>query len=89
MYNALEALCRSGAVLAAEVGAGPAVYEAAETWHHHAVCRVCGQVTDVACLVGEKPCLSAGGDWGTVEEARVVFSGVCARCSEARSTAPR
>jgi Fur family ferric uptake transcriptional regulator len=81
VYNALSALYRAGIVLVADVGAGPAVYEASSRWHHHALCRVCGEVSDVECIVGARPCLSAGESWGTVDEAQVVFRGTCAHCS--------
>ena len=80
VYNALAALTAAGLVLSADAGPGPALYETGTEWHHHAVCRVCGQVTDVACAVGSKPCLSAGEDWGQIDEAQIIFRGVCAAC---------
>jgi Fur family ferric uptake transcriptional regulator len=80
-YNALEALRGAGVVLGADAGPGRALYEAATEWHHHAVCRVCGEISDIPCLVGEKPCLDAGTGWGEVDEAQVIFRGVCNRCA--------
>jgi Fur family ferric uptake transcriptional regulator len=79
-YNALEALSRANLILAAEVGPGRALYETATSWHHHAVCRVCGRISDVACVVGTKPCLEAGVDGWVVDEAQVTFRGVCPQC---------
>lgn len=95
VYNALVVLSDLGVVLRADVGPGAAVYEFAETWHHHFVCRRCGHVEDVSCLVGAKPCLTAGEDVGRVEEAQVIFRGTCRRClaehtpSACEDTAPQ
>jgi Fur family ferric uptake transcriptional regulator len=50
--------------------------------HHHLVCRSCGRVEDVDCVVGEAPCLTPSDNHGfTVESAEVVFSGLCATCA--------
>ncbi|WP_022881585.1 Fur family transcriptional regulator [Gryllotalpicola ginsengisoli] len=50
--------------------------------HHHLVCRSCGRVEDVDCVVGAAPCLTPGDTHGfTVEAADVVFSGLCPDCS--------
>ena len=39
------------------------------------------QISDVACVVGERPCLEPdGSDWGDIEEAQIIFRGVCAAC---------
>jgi Fur family ferric uptake transcriptional regulator len=81
VYNALAALSAAGLVLSADAGPGPALYETATVSHHHAVCRLCGQVSDVACVVGSKPCLSPGDEWGEVDEAQIIFRGVCRACS--------
>jgi Fe2+ or Zn2+ uptake regulation protein len=89
VYNALVALSDlSGTVLRADVGPGAAVYEFADTWHHHFVCRRCGRVTDVSCLVGAKPCLTAGQDVGRVDEAQVIFRGTCRDCLAEHGPAP-
>lgn len=80
VYNALAALTAVGLVLNADAGPGRALYETATAWHHHAVCRICGEVSDVGCAVGSKPCLSADGDWGQIDEAQIIFRGICAAC---------
>ena len=80
VFNALAALTAAGLVLNADAGPGRALYETATAWHHHAVCRVCGEVSDMDCPVGSKPCLSPGGDWGHIDEAQIIFRGVCAAC---------
>ncbi len=81
VYNALAAMAGAGIVLRADVGPGAVVYEIADHWHHHFVCRRCGGIADVPCVVGEAPCLSPGDGFGEVEEAQVIFRGVCAQCA--------
>ncbi|GII57691.1 ferric uptake regulation protein FurA [Planotetraspora thailandica] len=80
VYNSLTALADAGLVLRADVGRGATVYESRTAWHHHFVCRRCGQVSDVSCLADAKPCLSPVDDVGQVDEAQVVFRGTCRRC---------
>ena len=49
--------------------------------HHHLVCRSCGRIEDVDCVLGEKPCLTPGHDHGfEVDEAEVMFWGLCKSC---------
>jgi Fur family ferric uptake transcriptional regulator len=80
VYNSLSALAGLGVVLRADVGPGAAVYEVADAWHHHFVCRRCGAVRDVPCVLGDQPCLAPGDDLGRVEQAQVIFRGVCRTC---------
>lgn len=82
VYNSLTALAEAGVVLRADVGPGAVVYEMADTWHHHFVCRRCGRISDVPCVIGERPCLHPDGDVGVVDEAQIIFRGLCARCVE-------
>jgi len=50
--------------------------------HHHIVCRSCGVIADVACAVGEAPCLTASHDHGfAVDEAEVTYWGFCPDCT--------
>lgn len=81
-YNIVADLQAAGLVLCADAGPGPALYEAAGAWHHHFVCRVCRTVTDVPCVRGRKPCLEpARFTGGEVEEAQIIFRGVCRACA--------
>ncbi len=84
VYNALEVLGEVGLVMVADLGPGPARYEAAEGWHHHFVCRRCGAVADVPCVRGTKPCLEAALPGVAVDEAQVIFRGLCAECVSGR-----
>ena len=80
VYNVLASLVGAGLVLPADAGPGRALFEAATTFHHHFVCRQCGMVQDVACAVGAKPCLDPGLVNAVVDEAQVIFRGVCPKC---------
>ena len=83
VYNALDALATAGVVLMADAGPGRRLFEVGTTWHHHAVCRRCGQISDIACAVGKRPCLDPDDpEWGDIEEAQVIFRGVCAGCRD-------
>jgi Fur family ferric uptake transcriptional regulator len=45
------------------------------------VCRRCGSVTDVDCVVGQAPCLEPADAAGfQVDEADVTFWGTCPDC---------
>ena len=81
VYNVLTSLAGAELALTADAGPGPVLYEARQQWHHHFVCRSCHQVFDVDCLVGARPCLTPGTDVGVVEDAQVIFRGICAACA--------
>ncbi|EQD67182.1 ferric uptake regulator, Fur family [mine drainage metagenome] len=84
-YNGLEALAEAGLILRADAGPGACRYEVSLQWHHHFVCRSCGAVSDVACLVGEKPCLQPDSTLGlAVDEAQIIFRGTCRACQAHR-----
>ena len=82
VYNVLDDLARVDLVMCADRGPGTAIYEVADTWHHHFVCRVCGEVTDVPCAIGSKPCLDADVPGAVIDEAQIIFRGVCASCTD-------
>ncbi|MAX26710.1 MAG: transcriptional repressor [Phycisphaeraceae bacterium] len=51
--------------------------------HHHIVCRSCGKVVDVDCVVGRKPCLTPSDDHDfLIDEAEVTFWGICPSCQK-------
>jgi Fe2+ or Zn2+ uptake regulation protein len=50
------------------------------------VCRTCGVIADVDCAVDKTPCLTASNNHGfQIDEAEVVYWGLCPTCSTARS----
>jgi Fur family ferric uptake transcriptional regulator len=91
VYDALGTLCEIGLVRRIEpAGAPAALYETrVADNHHHIVCRGCGSVTDVDCVVGAAPCLDASDTHGfVVDEAEVTFWGICPDCQAGQGTTP-
>lgn len=88
VYEALHALAAAGLVRRIEPAGSPTRYEGrVMDNHHHLVCRSCGAVADVDCATGEAPCLTASDDHGfSIDEAEVVYWGLCPDCSTARSS---
>jgi len=80
VYNVVSALVDCGLVTMVSVGPGSARYEYGAQWHHHFVCKVCGVIRDVRCVIGDKPCLDANDIAGEVEEAQITFRGTCNSC---------
>jgi Fur family ferric uptake transcriptional regulator len=88
VYDALHALTAAGLIRRIEPAGSPARFEGrVGDNHHHLVCRSCGVVVDVDCAVGEVPCLTAADDHGfSIDEAEVVYWGLCPACSASRSS---
>jgi Fe2+ or Zn2+ uptake regulation protein len=88
VYEALHALTAAGLVRRIEPAGSPPRFEGrVGDNHHHIVCRSCGVVADVDCAVGEAPCLTASDNHGfAIDEAEVVYRGLCPSCSTARSS---
>jgi Fur family ferric uptake transcriptional regulator len=84
VYEALHAFTAAGLVRRIEPAGSPARFERrVGDNHHHLVCRECGRVTDVDCVVGEAPCLDPADDAGyLVDEADVTFWGLCPDCRQ-------
>ncbi len=82
VYDCLDALTRSGLVRRIEPAGRPALFEArVGDNHHHLVCRGCGRTVDVDCTHGVAPCLTPSVGHGfVVDEAEVVFWGLCPAC---------
>lgn len=82
VYDVLGALAGVGLLRRIEPAGSPALYERrVGDNHHHVVCRSCGAVADVDCVVGEMPCLQPGAAAGfVVDEAEVTFWGLCPSC---------
>lgn len=82
VYDILHALTDAGLVRRIEPAGSPARFEGrVGDNHHHLICRSCGAVTDVDCAVGHTPCLEPAEPAGyDVEEAEVIYWGLCAAC---------
>jgi Fur family transcriptional regulator, stress-responsive regulator len=82
IYDVLSALSRAGLARRIEPAGSAALYEnRASDNHHHVVCRGCGAIGDVDCVVGDAPCLEPSAAHGfVIDEAEVTFWGLCATC---------
>lgn len=82
VYDVLKACVNAGLLRRIEPAGSPARFEARiGDNHHHLVCRRCGKVVDVDCVVGQAPCLEPSDYHGfEIDEAEVVFWGSCADC---------
>ena len=87
VYDVLRALTAAGLLRRIQPSSSVARYEArVGDNHHHVVCRSCGAIADVDCAVGHAPCLTDSDDSGfVVDEAEVVYWGLCPTCSAARN----
>lgn len=88
IYVVLSSLVEAELVRKLELPGSPARYEREDhDNHHHAVCRHCGRIEDIACVTGQAPCLhpEAHHDM-TIEVAEVVFTAVCHDCALAHRT---
>ena len=86
VYDVLAACTDAGLVRRIEPAGHPARYERrVGDNHHHVVCRHCGATTDIDCTVGSAPCLTPAQAHGfAVDEAEIVFWGLCPECQGAR-----
>ena len=91
VYDVLSALTAAGLVRRIQPLGLVARYESrVGDNHHHVVCRACGVITDVDCAVGEAPCLTPLDDNNVLDgfvldEAEVIYWGMCPDCSTAES----
>jgi Fur family ferric uptake transcriptional regulator len=88
VYDVLRALTAAGLVRCIQPSGSVARYESrVGDNHHHVVCRSCGAIADVDCAVGSAPCLTASDEHGfAIDEAEVVYWGLCPGCSTAHSS---
>jgi Fur family transcriptional regulator, stress-responsive regulator len=90
LYNVLEDLTRVGLVRCIEPAGSATRYELRTgDNHHHLVCRACGRISDIACAVGEAPCLDLPdgnlphSKGFTIDEAEITWWGECMQCTAA------
>lgn len=87
VYDVLNALTTVGLVRRIQPLGMVARYESrVGDNHHHVVCRSCGIIADVDCAVGDAPCLTPSDDENVLDgfvldEAEVIYWGLCADCS--------
>ncbi|WP_425296124.1 Fur family transcriptional regulator [Nocardia abscessus] len=88
VYDSLNALTAVGLVRRIQPSGSVARYETrVGDNHHHVVCRACGVIAAVDCVVGEAPCLSASDDSGfSIDEAEVIYWGMCPDCAKSQAS---
>jgi Fe2+ or Zn2+ uptake regulation protein len=89
IYGVLTACTDAGLLRRIEPAGHPARFERrVGDNHHHLVCRGCGRTEDVDCVVGPRPCLEPASEHGfAIDEAEVVFWGLCPACQKAGGSA--
>ncbi|MEA3273996.1 MAG: Fur family transcriptional regulator [Pseudomonadota bacterium] len=82
VYDVLGILADKGLIRRIQPAGSPALYEdRVGDNHHHVICRTCGKTVDVDCAVGETHVLTAADDSGfQIDEAEVIFWGICPEC---------
>jgi len=82
VYDVLDALTSRDLARRIEPAGSPALFESrVADNHHHVVCRRCGAVEDIDCVVGAAPCMQASDTRGFVlDEAEITFWGLCPDC---------
>jgi Fur family ferric uptake transcriptional regulator len=90
VYDSVRVLTEAGLLRRIEPAGSPARFETrVGDNHHHVVCRGCGAAQDVACVVGEAPCLDPSELGGfVVDEAEITFWGLCPECHGGRTVHP-
>lgn len=89
VYDSLGTLADKGVLRRIQPSGSPARYEQrVDDNHHHLLCRSCGQIVDIDCAVGARPCLEAADDHGfEIDEAEVFYWGRCPTCRAAAGDA--
>lgn len=85
VYDVLRVLTDAGLVRRIQPRGSLARYEVrVGDNHHHVVCRRCGAIEDIDCVVGEPPCVAPPtGTAFVVDEAEITFWGTCPACRQA------
>ncbi|MDQ2728784.1 MAG: transcriptional repressor [Actinomycetota bacterium] len=84
VYQTLNDLTEMGELLQLDFGTGSSRFDPNIGDHHHLVCTSCGKVRDLSATFADLDVPPGDRQGFEVEEAEVVFRGVCAAC---RSTA--
>lgn len=87
VYDTLNSLSERGLLRRIQPMGSPARFEdRIEDNHHHLICRTCGNVVDVDCAAGSRPCLTASDGQGfIIDEAEIIYWGLCPQCQPRKS----
>ena len=88
VYSTLELLTEMGLVRRIDAGTGTVLFDGRRQPHHHAVCRSCGQVWDLAQTVDVTALAQDARAAGLrVDSVQVLATGTCSACAHAGQTA--
>jgi Fe2+ or Zn2+ uptake regulation protein len=83
IYRSLNFLTEQGLVLAAHVGSGQLVYEIAEHYHNHLICRVCRNTCEIEHSLLEDLYQEFKEKTGFfIDSTHMTFFGLCPECQE-------
>ena len=86
IYDSLTALTDAGLLRRIEPAGSAMLYDRRTgDNHHHAICRRCHRIDDVDCVIGAPPCLEPPDNGYLIDEAEVVFWGLCPDCQKKTS----
>jgi len=84
VYNALAALAEEGAVRELRFGDGASRYDGRNERHDHAVCLLCGRLTDIESRLSKASTLAAATQSGfRITGHHTEFYGYCPDCAAA------
>jgi len=87
VYQTLNELAEMGELQAIDLGEGATRFDPNVDDHHHAICNVCGAISDVH--VDRVSTLRPKGvDGFSVDDVGVVFRGICAACEAPSKRSP-
>ena len=87
VYQTLNELAEMGELQAIDLGEGATRFDPNVDDHHHAICNVCGAISDVH--VDRVSSLRPKGvDGFSVDDVGVVFRGICAACESPSKRSP-
>lgn len=89
IYAALALLEDLGHIQRVSALGGTTIYDTRRSAHHHAICRVCGDVEDLEAPADTRAVVRAAEAGGfTSLSAQVTVQGVCARCAARAAESP-
>ncbi|MDO4888547.1 MAG: Fur family transcriptional regulator [Actinomycetaceae bacterium] len=85
IYDIVHALTKAGLLREIKSSGSVSLYEISQNDnHHHVICKGCGRIEDVPCVVGSRSCMEASEDHGfIIDETEVTFRGYCPDCQKA------
>lgn len=85
VYRSLDQLVEAGLVRRIDLGRNHALYELADSHHHHIVCRTCGLIEDVTACIPTSvtdSVLKKVNTFSSIENHALEFFGVCKPCAK-------